>query len=64
MKGGLYGLSVFQKLQKNCKWIHLLRNFHVRRPASTGSSGASNAGGASLESRVARLERNFKAGFR
>lgn len=31
-----------------------------RRPASTGSSGASNAGGASLESRVARLERNFK----
>ena len=44
-------------------WFHL--NFlHVRRPASTGSSGASNAGGASLESRVARLERNFKAGLR
>eukprot|EP00435_Cladocopium_sp_Y103_P052920 s2653_g16.t1 len=30
-----------------------------RRPGSTGS-GASNAGGASLESRIARLERNFK----
>ncbi|CAK9025245.1 Uncharacterized protein SCF082_LOCUS16994 [Durusdinium trenchii] len=30
-----------------------------RRPGSTGS-GASNAGGASLESRVARLERNVK----
>lgn len=30
-----------------------------RRPGSTGS-GASNAGGASLESRIARLERNVK----
>lgn len=36
----------------------------LRRPGSTGS-GASNAGGASLESRIARLERNVKAhGFR
>ncbi|CAJ1436248.1 unnamed protein product [Effrenium voratum] len=31
----------------------------ARRPGSTGS-GCSNAGGASVESRVARLERNFK----